>query len=230
MTPKGKTFIDLINRHQESKVRGLPTQGSRRHYHHVLLSIRRVMGWDDDRTVKEFEEILDRSPGRYRCTKEEAVEDFRRHLAASRNSGRVKMPDLTGQRLPDDACDRIVEHLSSEGRYARRVAKLVVEFLWDKALVNPSLAWRGELGIKASEMIAVVGARYWPAVRRIMDERHLLVQTEDCIPNRRTRRYMVNLPLLIWVVWGDRQHELDWGRAADRALEPGGQEEGREAA
>ena len=197
---------------------GFPSVGTRQHYHYVLLSIRRVMGWDDRELVEVFKEILERSAGRYRCTYEEAVDDFVSHVKASRNAGGVRMPDLTGQALPGDAGDRIVSYLGKRaGRDAGRVARLVTGYLWEKALVNPSMAWRGELGIKAVEMRAVVGARYWPSVKRVMAEENLLVETRECIPNRRTRRYMVNLPLLLWIVWGGRQHELRWELASRKA-------------
>ncbi len=192
-----------------------------------------------DRLLRIWRTIMERTPpGNVGVAIDEAVEDFAKHIDASRKIGKLtsfrpRMPDFRA--LPElggsgieEIRSRIVVLmdvgiLPSPGgsprmkqNIAKGAARIIVELLWPLAKKVPQQCLDGTASLSAAKMRLLCPSRRHKPVVQWLAEANILRVTRDDYARRdpdtgrgRTRTYCVNLPLLAWLAGVGKEH-LSW--------------------
>lgn len=214
------TFLDDLRGYEALKQGGIPKRHVRRTLHKVMFSATRVLGMTNDQAADEWREILGKHPENIGCSIEEAVQEL---LALFRFRATTRLvPFLPNtQKLPD--CDDhrgqlLKQWLVSKGcPCATDVLKIIRSILWGCIRDLPLQCVQGKIGLKSAVLQRICrGKGGYKQALAWLEDRHIVRMTnEKYCPGERTRKYFVNIPLILYCA-GFQTAELDWSQCSKK--------------
>lgn len=212
----GQRFLDHLQTYDHLKRDGIPSRHLRRSYHVAMFASARVFGWDRQELTDEWRTIVTKHPEHIGLTPEQAVQELMGHLDSSTHSETLTLPNTTF--LPDDVAERR-EHLEAAlvalgCPEPRNVANMIIRVLWRSVRELPWQCREGTLGIRTSALCKVcTHGRYLPGLEWMKTRKIVQVTDDSYSEGRKTRRYSVNISLIIYLL-GFQSSELDWSEGS----------------
>jgi len=175
--------------------------------------------------LSEVTQILELSEGRYQCSFEEAIEDFKDYYAKSLQYSKltIRMPNSTKLpvRCPMNlkTLKTILKQLGIQNR--THVAKIILNVLWPLLRTLPAQCDNGTVGIhmnrdirgeylkngvrcKFEDSSKYVNSKYVRATMETLKKHNILIKTRNYIYKEQTSKYWINAPLILWLVTNDK--------------------------
>jgi hypothetical protein len=164
--------------------------------------------------AEEWRTIVAMKPENIGVTPDEAVKQLLDHYEAKKKDCRLSLPNTLA--LPIDPSARLahlIEAVKGLGcPVAKDVANIIAKVLWRYVRELPIQCRQGEVGAKARDFLKVCNrGQYKPALAWMAEQNILRVTDPNYINSRKTRRYFVNIPLILHLL-GFRSEELDWSQ------------------
>lgn len=210
------TFLTHLSQYATLKTEGIPSRGMRRKLHVSMFVTARILGWGKGRLEKEWLSITSMKPENIGMSPEDAVIDLIRHYEKGQTiTDKITLPNTLS--LPEDPFlkrDCLLAALKAWGcRKEDRpndVASIILRVLWKAIRTLPVQCMQGKTGIRALEVQHVCARKvYRPAMNWLEEANILKVTDADYKIGRKTRRYFVNSPLILYLM-GFKEAELDW--------------------
>lgn len=210
------TFLTHLSQYATLKREGIPQKGVRNNLHVSMFVTARILGWGKGRLEKEWLSITSMKPDNIRMSPEDAVIDLIRHYEKGQTiTNKITLPNTLS--LPEDPFlrrDCLLAALNGWGcRKEDRpndVANIILRVLWKAMRTLPVQCMQGKTGIRALEVQRVCARKvYRPAMNWLEDSNILKVTDDRYEIGRKTRRYFVNIPLILYLM-GFKEAELDW--------------------
>jgi hypothetical protein len=164
--------------------------------------------------AEEWRTIVAMKPENIGVTPDEAVKQLLDHYEAKKKDSRLTLPNTLA--LPVDPTPRLA-HLTEAVKglgcpVAKDVGHIIAKVLWRYVRELPVQCGRGEVGVKARDCHEVCNrGQYQPALAWMAEQHILRVTDPNYINSRKTRRYFVNIPLILYLM-GFKAAELDWSQ------------------
>lgn len=213
-----QSFIDHLRTYEGLKREGIPCRGKRKSYHVALYVSGRILGWDRERLVNEWKNIVTLKPENIGVSPELAIEQFLELYDSKKNNSKISLPNTMS--LPEDPISKtklLIASLKAHGcQYPKSTANIILKLLWRSIRELPVQCQDKTLGIKAADLQRFGGRRY-QAILRWMDGENILKVTDPSyFAGKKTRRYSINI---LWVLYlmGFQTEELEWSKPSKQA-------------
>ncbi|MEI6168513.1 MAG: hypothetical protein WCS52_15125 [bacterium] len=213
-------FLECMRFIDEVTARGL-IRGQRLILHTCLLTCRRIFGASDEQLVKKFAEIVSHEKSQIGLKNDDAIKDFKNHIAKSSIKGNARLPDTRSLTFPLNTPERLVSHLRSRG-YCRpkQTAKVILQVILPLLVTLPEQCMNGTAGIKSSEVGKVAGSRYRNDVMTDLRRYYILeARNTKYIPKVKTMTYFINVHKIVYMLFKDHPELLVWKYTANSKKE-----------
>ncbi len=211
------TFLDEIRHYEKLKMNGIESRYIRRTLHPIIYRVANILGWTEYEMIGEWRDIVSINPNNINCTVDVAVYEFMECYRKGKPSG-YYLPDCT--RLPqlnDFHMKALRKRLKAEGcPRVTGACNIIENVLWESIRELPAKCVDGNLGISSRELQAAC-RRYKEPFGWMIDRNIIRVTNPSYSAGRATRKYRVNIPLLLYWL-GFRNEELAWNLAAGGML------------
>lgn len=216
------TFLTHLSQYATLKIEGIPHRGVRSKLHVSMFVAARILGWDRTRLEQEWLSITSMNPDNIRMSPENAVIDLIRQYETGKNaSDTISLPNTLS--LPEHALLKREHLLAALNAWGCRkedrphdVANIILQVLWKAVRTLPVQCMRGKTGIRSLEVQRACSRKVYLPAMNWMKEANIVKVTDDHYEiGRKTRRYFVNIPLILFLL-GFRTEELDWSAGRSR--------------
>jgi hypothetical protein len=164
------------------------------------------------RYMEDIVAIIEISSGRYNCTYDEAIQDALKYFDKSRLINiPIQMPNLTKIGILEELND-VKDKLETIGiKESKNIARLLYKLLIAKIKLLPYKCLKGNLGLHMNNEIRQhINNKRTKAVMQELNANNILIKTQDSKNSKRTTRYWVNVPLVLWAT--TKANKLYWGK------------------
>jgi len=186
-------------------------RGERRQLQTTLIACRKIYNASDDQLVDKFTQILKHPASRIGVTFNQAVRDFKTHIAKSSIKGNQSLPDVTSLAIPRDALESLTRQFKARGYTCPvQTAKVILQVILPLLQKLPMQCLKGQVGIKSQEVGRVAGSRYRKAVMQDLNASYIVVERKKAIPKVQTAKYFVNVHKVVYMIFKDYPDLLTW--------------------
>jgi hypothetical protein len=207
----GRTFLDSLGTYQRLRLEGILRRHTRNQLHIDLLQVARLLDWNDRQLASEWKSIVSIRPENIGCSVDDAARDLLSHRKRS-TVERIWLPNTT--RLPDQIDGR-ESTLKLKLRQLgcpdpSSCTRIISEILYPLVRTLPRQCELGTISIQSRELQRrCVSKRSRLAMTWLHAWNVLRVVDHNYARGTRTKRYWVNVGLVLWLT-GFRNQDLDW--------------------
>jgi len=186
-------------------------RGERRILGTHLIACRKIYNASEYDLLERFREILSHPVSKIGMTVEDALEDFKGHIAKTRVKGNLSLPNFGSVVIPENALESLQDYFKSKGYiFPLSTAKVILQVILPLVLRLPMQCLKGTVGIYSVDLMNAAGSRYRKAVMQDLKAHYIVVEKKKAIPKSQTAKYFVNVHKVVYMIFKDHPELLMW--------------------